>query len=136
MEDVIYGGCRWESQTKEHLRHSKFLESYGYKVYSQNDEDGILQEIFDRIGTETKRFVEFGVQDGLECNSHYLLHKGWTGLWLEGSEMFCRRIRKNFAPVISKELLKTECVFVTRENINSVLEKSVYPPRGGVKLTS
>lgn len=66
----VYGGYRWQQQTKEHLQDPKFLERYGYKVYSQNDEDGILQEIFARIGTQTKRFVEFGVQDGLECNSH------------------------------------------------------------------
>ena len=26
------------------------LEHYGYKVYSQNDEDGIIEEIFNRIG--------------------------------------------------------------------------------------
>lgn len=52
----------------------KSLERYGYKVYSQNDEDGIIQEIFRRIGTYDKRFVEFGVQDGLESNSHFLLY--------------------------------------------------------------
>jgi len=118
----VYGGYRWERQTEEHLHDPEFLESYGYKVYSQNDEDGILQEIFDRIGTETKRFVEFGVQDGLECNSHYLLHKGWTGLWLEGSEAFYRQIQKNFAAVIAEGSLKTDCVFITRENIDRVLE--------------
>jgi len=120
----IYGGYRWERQTKDHLRNPKFLESYGYKVYSQNDEDGILQEIFDRIGTETKKFVEFGVQDGLECNSHYLLHKGWTGLWLEGSRPLYQQIQDKFEPVISKGLLKTDCVFITRENINAILVKN------------
>lgn len=41
------------------------LEHFGYKAYSQNDEDGIIQEIFNRIGTTNRFFVEFGVQDGL-----------------------------------------------------------------------
>jgi len=122
--DEVYGGYRWEQQTKSHLQDPIFLESHGYKVFSQNDEDGILQEIFDRIGTTTKKFVEFGVQDGLECNSHYLLHKGWTGLWLEGSEPFYRQIQEKFAPVIAEGALKTDCVFITRENINEVLEKN------------
>jgi len=125
MEQVIYGGYRWEQQTKSHLQDPIFLESYGYKVFSQNDEDGILQEIFTRIGTDTKKFIEFGVQDGLECNSHYLLHKDWTGLWLEGSEPFYRQIQEKFGPVISKGILKTDCVFITRENINTVFEKNV-----------
>lgn len=122
----VYGGYRWERQTEEHLQDPVFLESYGYKVYSQNDEDGILQEIFKRIGTETKRFVEFGVQDGLECNSHYLLLRGWTGLWLEASEMSYWWIQRNFEAVISKGQLKTDCVFITRENIDLVLRENGF----------
>lgn len=122
-KEVVYGGYRWERQTKTHLQNPKFLESYGYKVYSQNDEDGILQEIFNRVGTETKKFIEFGVQDGLECNTHYLLHKGWTGLWLEGDDSFYRQIQEKFAPVILSGALKTDCIFITRENINAILEK-------------
>ena len=124
MEQVVYGGYRWNQKTSTHLQDSMFLESYGYKVYSQNDEDGILQEIFDRIGTETKKFVEFGVQDGLECNSHYLLHKGWTGLWLEGSEPFYRQIQEKFASVIADGKLKTDNAFITRENINALLDRN------------
>jgi len=41
----------------------KRLERYGYKMYSQNDEDGIIEEIFKRIGTTSKTFVEFGVEN-------------------------------------------------------------------------
>lgn len=130
----IYGGIRWERQTEKHLQDPKFLESHGYKVYSQNDEDGILQEIFDRIGTETKQFVEFGVQDGLECNSHYLLHKGWTGLWLEGDGKFYQQIQKNFAAVIAEGLLKTKCVFITKDNIDGIIKEYMLP--GDVDLLS
>src|SRR5690348_5879965 len=43
------------------------LLRHGFKIYSQNDEDGIIQEIFRRIGTTDRRFVEFGVQNGFEC---------------------------------------------------------------------
>ena len=38
----------------------KRLLRYGFKVYSQSDEDGIIQEIFNRIGTTNRIFVEFG----------------------------------------------------------------------------
>ena len=57
----------------------KRLELYGFKVYSQNDEDGILEEIFKRIGIENGTFCEIGVENGLECNTLYLIHKGWIG---------------------------------------------------------
>jgi hypothetical protein len=39
------------------------------KVYSQHGEDGILQEIFRRVGEGHKFSVEFGVGDGTECST-------------------------------------------------------------------
>jgi hypothetical protein len=103
-----------------------FLERYGYKVYSQNDEDGIIAEIFNRIGTSSKTFVEFGVQDGLECNSHFLLHKGWSGLWIEGSEKYCKMIKTNFSEPIASGQLHLVNAFIDRTNINHLI--STTPP--------
>jgi hypothetical protein len=56
----------------------------GFKVYSQADEDGIIQEIAGRIGIERGTFVEIGCGDGRENNSHFLLLKGWRGVWVDG----------------------------------------------------
>ena len=60
----------------------------GQKIYSQTDEDGIIEEIFKRI-PNNKTFLEIGIQTGIECNSLFLLLKGWTGTWIEGSEQYC-----------------------------------------------
>lgn len=132
--EPIYGGYRWNKKTKEHLEDPVFLEQYGYKVYSQNDEDGIIQEIFDRIGTTDKRFIEFGVENGLECNSHYLLFKGWTGLWIEGSRAFYKQIQEKFSVVISSGALKTDCAFITKDNINRLFVKNGF--QGEIDLLS
>ena len=48
------------------------LQSKGKRVYSQNDEDGVLEEVFNYIGTTNKVYVEFGATDGRECNTRYL----------------------------------------------------------------
>src|SRR3954452_13783527 len=53
------------------------LVHHGFKVYSQHDEDGAIEEVFRRVGVTDRYFVEFGVGDGLENNSLYLLLKGW-----------------------------------------------------------
>ena len=45
-------------QEKERQKGPKCLIHYGYKVYSKNEEDGIIAEIFNRIGTSNKVFVE------------------------------------------------------------------------------
>src|SRR5438552_2628789 len=71
---------------------TKRLERYGSKVCSQYDEDGIIQEIFNRIGVGARTFVEFGVENGLENNTLKLLMEGWSGLWIEGSETFVSQI--------------------------------------------
>ena len=101
------------------------LEKYGYKVYSQNDEDGIIAEIFNRIGITNKVFVEFGVQNGLESNTHLLLLKDWKGLWIEGSESSCQEINVLFNEVIngSHQLIVIN-EFITKDNINEIIQSA------------
>ena len=98
-----------------------YLDSFGYKVYSQNDEDGIIAEIFKRIGTTNKTFVEFGVQDGLESNGHFLLFNGWHGLWMDGNEKYIEKIREYFSGPLSTKQLTAICAFITAENINKII---------------
>jgi hypothetical protein len=105
----------------ERLKDPVRLERFGYKVYSQTDEDGILDEIFKRIGTINKKFVEFGVEDGLECNGHFLLHKGWKGLWLEGSPNYCKKISKAFKEPIAQKQLTVINAFIDKDNINDLI---------------
>ena len=99
----------------------KRLLGHGAKVYSQNDEDGILQEIFRRIGVGGRSFAEFGVQDGRECNTLLLLTTGWSGLWLEASPVFAAAIRERFDLFIGHGQLECREAFVTAENINELL---------------
>ena len=61
------------------------LKDREWGFYSQNGEDGILLSIFANIGTTNKYYVEFGVEDGLECNTRLLRDVyGWTGLMMDG----------------------------------------------------
>lgn len=121
---IIWGGYKWSKMTSERLANNLCLEQYGYKVYSQNDEDGIIEEIFHRIGVTNKKFVEFGVENGLECNSHYLIYKNWSGLWIEGSEENYNDILLKFKPVIAGKFLDVQNAFITRDNINKIINDS------------
>src|SRR4029078_7254756 len=62
------------------------LPRYAPQVCSENGEDGMIQEIFRRIGTRDRVFAEVGVGDGLENNTSFLLSQGWTGFWIEGHD--------------------------------------------------
>lgn len=99
----------------------KRLERHGWKCYSQHDEDGILAEIFRRIGVARKTFVEFGVGDGLENNTAWLLAQGWRGLWMDGDEENARAIAFGFAPLIARGVLQFRREFITRENVDGLI---------------
>ena len=122
----ITGGLCWNVNTEKRLSNKMALENFGYKVYSQNDEDGIINEIFKRIGVTTKEFIEFGVQNGLESNCHFLLHKGWKGLWIEGSAEYCKEISFRFRPVIKNGNLRVVNAFITEKNINTIIKTKAF----------
>jgi hypothetical protein len=106
---------------------SKRLNKAEYQVFSQNGEDGIIQEIFNRIGLTNKYFVEFGVEDGLECNSTNLLYKQWKGLWIEGSSAFSKQITERFSDLIGKGHLQIKNEFINAENIESIFKSANVP---------
>ena len=106
---------------KERYNQPKSLIKHSYKIFSQNEEDGIIREIFNRIGTTNKTFVEFGCGDGLENNTLALLLEDWKGLWLEGSSRSVNNIKDHFSSVIDNGQLNVVEAFVTRENINNLI---------------
>lgn len=105
----------------ERYRDPRNLIPFGYKVYSQCDEDGIIREIFQRIGTTNKIFVECGVGNGLENNTLALLFDDWEGIWIDASASSVKTIRHHFANVIHRKQLKVIEAFVTSQNVNELL---------------
>ena len=103
----------------------KSLIRYGRKLYSQNEEDGMIQEIFNRVGVTNKVFVEFGIGDGLENNTLTLLLDGWKGLWMEGSTRSVNNIKNHFHKVLDSSQLKILETFVTKENINELISSQI-----------
>lgn len=98
------------------------LQRHGFKSYSQTDEDGIIAEILRRLGAGVpRRFVEFGVENGLECNTLRLLLQGWNGLWIEGAQTHCTEIDTRFPQYLSDRTLVLEQAMVTRGNIDKLL---------------
>jgi len=98
-----------------------------FKVYSQWGEDGIIQKIIDHLPIENKVFVEFGVEDYTESNTRFLLKNNkWSGLILDGNKEHIDYI-KNDTSVYWAHNLKAEHVFITKDNINSILISNGVP---------
>jgi hypothetical protein len=67
------------------------------RVYSQNGEDGILAWLFERVGATNRTLVEFGIEDGSECNAaNLLLTFGWRGALLDADAAGVERARAFF----------------------------------------
>lgn len=103
------------------------LNRFEFQAFSQVGDDGIIEEIFRRIGTTHPYFIEFGVEDGTETNSTYLLHKGWKGLWIDGSEKNIAAIHQSCRKVIQRGDLKAVQAFITAENIEKLFDQARVP---------
>lgn len=103
------------------------LAPHEQRVFSQNGEDGVISEIFRRIGTTNQSFVEFGCGNGIENNSLYLLHRDWTGLWIDGDERLIKSIRRSHQDFVDRGALRVVQSMVTAENIQSIFEANGVP---------
>lgn len=85
--------------------------------FSQSNEDDIVADIFARIGTTNRQFVEFGVGKGTQNNTIALLLQGWRGKWFEVRRkcvQSCQRLYDGYPVEIRRRL-------VTPDNVNKTV---------------
>jgi hypothetical protein len=114
-----------QSLVRELLRDTRYLdtkrlEQYGFSVGSQNEEDGILVEIFKRIGTTNKEFFEFGVGAGLQNCTVYFLLAGWRGGWVEINQAKYSFIEQKFKYYVASGKLSLSNKPINPENIDLI----------------
>lgn len=104
-----------------------------FSVFSQWGEDGLIQYLTARVPLPNKVFVEFGVENYIESNTRFLaLNDRWSGLVMDGSTANVEFIRRD--PISWACDVKSVCAFITRENINELLESNGI--RGDIGLLS
>jgi hypothetical protein len=65
-------------------------------VHSQNGEDGIIEEIFNRLNIRSGNFIEFGAWDGKHLSNCYkLVKEGWSGIFIEGDNSKYKDLNAN-----------------------------------------
>jgi len=109
---------RWESS----LNDSRHLQRWDKSSWSQNGEDGIIEEVLVRLNISNATFVEFGASDGFENCTRGLLERGGSGLWLEGDSELVNKAKKEC------EHLRVDVVaaFLTKENIVELIQGSSH----------
>ena len=82
------------------------LTRFEYNVYSQNGEDGVLAEIFRRIGPGGKRFIEIGAEPW-QSNAIALIDLlGWGGAFIEAVPDRVAAFRDKYAGFRSVEAIE------------------------------
>lgn len=93
----------WRLRASARIGHEELSDS-GFRVFSQNDEDGILLRLFAHIGTTNRHVVEIGsncsgsevgIPENLSTN--LIVNHGWHGAIVEMDEAECHRMRYFFA---------------------------------------
>jgi hypothetical protein len=115
----------WKKFNDPRYSDPKRLLPYFFQVCSQNGEDGIIQEIFRRIGTTNRTFFEAGVGDGIENNTSFLLSLGWSGYWIDSHPNFLSALKKT--QVLETGQLRYTVSALTRENCVSLLSQLGVP---------
>ncbi|MGH9405184.1 MAG: hypothetical protein ACRD3D_05010 [Terriglobia bacterium] len=105
----------------------KRLNRHEHKVFSQTGEDGIIAEIFRRVGVTNRVFAECAPGDGIENNTLYLLTLGWKGCWIESKLENVVRIAAVCKNKIDDGSLAVQQQSVTAENIESLFDNACLP---------
>lgn len=106
-------------------------DEFGYKIFSQSNEDGLIQYLIRKVEIPNKTFIEFGCSDYKECNTRFLLmHDYWDGFIMDGSKDHIKGIVDS--SLYWKHNLKARCAFITKENINELLKQSGFPEDTGL----
>lgn len=101
------------------------LNAYEACYSSQNGEDGIIAEVFRRIGRANHFSVEFGVEDGRECNTAELLrHAGWRGVLIEGDAERYAQLARRFKAFPK---VRTVHAYVDVAGIRRILAEAEVP---------
>ena len=99
------------------------INKYEFKITSQNNEDGIIYHLFQRLDLNYINFVEIGF-DYYENNSLNFLKKVKKGLFVDGSEektFLLKNLLLVFFPFKKINVLNT---FVNKDNINQIISNS------------
>jgi hypothetical protein len=96
----------------------------GFRVFSGNDEDGILLFIFSLVGTANKRAIEICAEDGVHCNTgNLILNHGWSALLFDYNERALNHGRRFYAtcPNTCYYPPKLVTAWIDAENIDSLI---------------
>jgi len=97
------------------------INKYEFKKTSQNNEDGIIEFIFNKIGLKKINFVEIGF-DFYQNNSLNFLSKVRKGLFIDGSEDKVIKLKSIIALLYPFNNINVVKKFIDKDNLNLIID--------------
>jgi len=112
-----------KNKKKSYQKYSDNLDDinkYEFEKTSQNNEDGIIKNIFDRIKLKKVNFVEIGF-DYYENNSINFLDKANKGLFIDGSKDKIFKLKSIMKLLYPFKNINVLSKFIDRDNLNEII---------------
>jgi hypothetical protein len=98
------------------------LSDIGFSVFSQWDEDGMIQYLVKKLPIQNKFFVEFGVEDYNQSNTRFLMmNNNWSGLIIDAGQQHIADIKDAYYYWLYD--LTAIQAFITKNNINDFIKR-------------
>ena len=97
------------------------INKYEFKKTSQNNEDGIIEFIFQKIGLEKINFVEIGF-DFYQNNSLNFLRRVNKGLYIDGSEDKVIKLKSILSTLYPFKNISVINKFIDKDNLNLTID--------------
>lgn len=97
-------------------------------VYSQNGEDGIIKELFRRIGAEWRTCCEFGAWDGIFASNcrNLILNEGWRAAMIEADSAKAKTLAQTYRDNPAVTCVQ-RLVAVGENSLSSILTETGFP---------
>lgn len=100
----------------------KDLEMHELSIFSQNGEDGVLQEIIRRLGPGQNYFLEIGAEYN-EANCIFLADvMGWKGTFIDANAHAASQLAARYGALPHVRVFNR---FITPQNISSLLQEGI-----------
>ncbi len=105
------------------------LKEFRTNVTSRAGEDGVLAEIFRRIGATTNWCVEFGALNGKHDSNVWTLIKneGWSGVLIEADRTYFEKLVENYQDTPRTTCLNLFISFKGENRLDAIFARTALP---------
>jgi hypothetical protein len=98
-------------------------------VTSQHGEDGVIEEVFRRIGATNKWCVEFGALNGTHHSNTWdlITNRGWSGVLIEADPTYFEKLKEVYAALPRAHCLNEFVEFEGPHSLDAILARTPIP---------